>query len=212
MHTRAFLYGIICSMVKNLIFDMGNVLINYMPEHFMDREGVNDKEDRDILLRELFHSKEWVMADAGEITAGDIYERCSARLPERLHAVAHKLTLHWFEPLEPVPGMENFVRENKKLGMGIYLLSNAPDTAHIYVDKVPAMECFDGRVISSDVKMEKPHVDIFNYICKEYGLNPKECLFIDDIEENVEGARKAGMQGFCFKGNVDELWMFVRGQ
>lgn len=196
-------------MIKNLIFDMGNVLINYTPEHFMDREGITDEKDREILLRELFHSEEWILADAGKIKAKEIYERCIKRIPKHLHEAAEKFTLHWFEPLEPIPGMEEFVRKNKEMGKGIYLLSNAPDTAHLYVNKVPAIECFDGIVISSDIRMEKPYREIFDYVCSTFGLKADECLFIDDVKKNVDGAEAAGMHGYQFAGDTEKLWMFV---
>lgn len=197
-------------MIKNLIFDMGNVLINYSPEHFMDREGLTDPADRDIMMREVFKSKEWLLADAGEITAQDIYDRCSKRLPERLHTAADRLILHWFEPLEPIPGMKEFVEENKEQGRGIYLLSNAPDTAHLYVDKVPARECFDGIVISADIRMEKPYSDIFNYVLDTFSLKADECLFIDDLQPNVDGAENVGIHGYLFKGDVEDLWKQVK--
>ena len=197
-------------MIKNLIFDMGNVLINYSPDHFMDREGLTDIADRDILMKEMFLSEEWILADAGKINAQDIYDRCSKRIPERLHKVAEKLVLHWFEPLEPIPGMKEFIEENKQQGRGIYLLSNAPDTAHLYVDKVPARECFDGIVISSDVRMEKPYPDIFNYVLDKYALKADECLFVDDLKVNVDGAENVGMHGYVFKGDIEDLWKHVK--
>ncbi len=199
-------------MIKNLIFDMGNVLIDFVPAHFMDRVGVTDKQDREILLKELFQSEEWILADAGEIKAAQAYEICSKRIPERLHDVARKLALKWFEPLVPIPGMEDFVRKNKAEGYGIYLLSNAPDTAHLYVGNVPAIECFDGIVISSDIKLEKPYPEIFRYVCERYGLKAEECLFIDDIKANIDGAEAAGMKGFHFTGDVNALWMYVKKQ
>lgn len=188
---------------------MGNVLINYKPEYFMDCAGVTDAEEREILLREVFYSEEWIMADAGKITAADILTRCSERLPQKLHKVAERLILHWFEPIDPIQGMKEFIEKCKEQGKGIYLLSNAPDTAHLYVNKVPGIEYFDEIVISSDIKMEKPYAGIFNYVCDRYGLVPEECLFIDDVQKNVDGARAVGMQGYRFTGDIDDLWTYV---
>ncbi len=196
-------------MIKNIIFDMGNVLIVYKPERILDNVGVFDKEDRELLLNEVFHSEEWRFADAGEISAIDIYTRCSQRLPQRLHDIANQVILHWFEPLEPIPGMAEFAEENKKQGREIFLLTNAPDTVRKYVHIVPGIEYFDGIVVSSEIKMEKPHANIYNYVCDKYGLLPEECLFIDDIQENVDGAEAVGMHGYRFTGDIDELWTYV---
>ena len=64
---------------------------------------------------------------------------------------------------------------------------------------------FDGVVVSSNVKMIKPYPEIYEYILKTYGLKAEECLFIDDVEANVEAAKAAGMKAFVFRNNYEEL-------
>jgi len=197
-------------MIKNIIFDMGNVLINYSPLHFLEREGITDPYDIEIMMREVFKSEEWIIADEGKIKVKDVDERCSKRLPERLQAIGHKLILTWYEPLEPIPGMAEFVRRHKAEGMGLYVLSNAPDSMHLYCDRIPGTECMDGIVISSDIKMVKPHADIFNYVLDKYGLRAEECLFIDDIKENADGAEAVGIHGYVFDGDVEKLERYLQ--
>ena len=67
------------------------------------------------------------------------------------------------------------------------------------------LEAFDGVVVSSDVHMIKPDIRICQYLLEKYGLQPQECLFIDDREENVEGARTAGMEAVVFQNNFTEI-------
>jgi len=196
-------------MIKNIIFDMGNVLINYAPLSFLKREGINDPLDVEILMREVFRSEEWSLADEGKIKVKDIDERCCKRLPERLRPVAHKLILTWYEPLEPIPGMADFIRRHKEEGMGMYVLTNAPDTVPDYFHDIPGSEYIDGLVISSEVKMSKPSAAIFNYLLDKYGLRAQECLFIDDLRENVTGAEAVGIKGYVFDGEVDKLEKYL---
>ena len=54
-------------MIRNIVFDMGNVLIRFDPELFIDREGVTDPDDRKLILDELFNSVEWAQMDRGTL-------------------------------------------------------------------------------------------------------------------------------------------------
>jgi len=197
-------------MIKNLIFDMGNVLINYTPLSFIKREGITDPDDTALLMREIFRSEEWLLADEGRITAADIDERCCRRLPERLRPVGHKLILSWYEPLEPIPGMAEFIRRQKAAGMKLYVLSNAPDTVGNYFDRIPGSECIDGVVVSAAVRMTKPHAEIYNYLLDKYGLKADECLFIDDLKENADGAEAVGIHGYVFDGDAGRLEYYLK--
>ena len=60
--------------------------------------------------------------------------------------------------------------------------------------------------VSSDYLMLKPEVEIYQAFLAKYGLVAEECLFVDDREENVSGARKAGMNGFVFKGDYNAVF------
>ena len=74
-----------------------------------------------------------------------------------------------------------------------------------YFPKYYDLKSFDGIVVSSDVKMIKPNPAIYKYILETYNLKPEECLFIDDVEANVKAAEKAGIKGFLFENNYEEL-------
>ena len=52
----------------------------------------------------------------------------------------------------------------------------------------------------------KPQKEMYQHFYEKFGLNPQECLFVDDLEENIQGARETGMDGICFTdGDVDHL-------
>lgn len=192
-------------MIKNIVFDMGNVLINFNQRHFIEREGITDPADAELLMRELFLSIEWSMMDWGAMTEDESEPCILARLPERLHAVGHKMICGWNVPAEPIPGMAALIRDCKENGMGIYLLSNATERLYSYFDTIPGHECFDGLVVSATEKCVKPMPEIYHSLLNRFGLKAEECLFVDDIPINVTGAMHCGMQGFVFNNNAEAL-------
>ena len=81
-------------MIRNLVFDMGNVLIHYIPQVFMDRLGV-PAEDQPLLAREVFGSVEWIRMDRGTLGQEEAVAAMEARLPRRLREYARRLVLGW---------------------------------------------------------------------------------------------------------------------
>lgn len=191
-------------MIKNILFDMGNVLIRFDRKLFLDRLEVSEA-DKDILLREVFANVEWAQMDRGTKTEETALESMRKRLPQRLHGAAETLTLHWDEPLVPIEGMYELVEELKEKGYGIYLLSNASYRQHDYWPRIAASRFFDGTLISADVHAVKPQPEIYNLCLEKFGLKAEESFFIDDVGANVEGAVNCGLQGAVFFGDVARL-------
>lgn len=192
-------------MIRNLVFDMGNVLIHWQPPLFLEREGIPE-EDRPLLLKEVFGSVEWIQLDRGSVSPEEGIASMCRRLPPRLHGPAQELTLGWWKRnLLPVEGMAELIRELKGLNYGIYLLSNAKIDLPLFFDRIPGSEYFDGRVVSADWKLLKPQPEIYRTLFREYGLKPEECFFIDDLNINIEGAWYVGMGGTIFDGSLSHL-------
>jgi len=191
-------------MIRNIVFDMGNVLLRFDPKVFMERVGVEDPEDQKLIQKELFRSLEWVQMDRGTKTEAEVLEIVEKRLPEHLHAPLEELLLRWERPILAVPGMSEFVRDCRRAGYGIYLLSNASKRLHSYWKSIPGHEYFDGEFVSADYQLVKPQQAIYRKFCQVFELDPKECLFIDDVPLNIEGAVHAGWQGIVFH-DVEDL-------
>ena len=106
-----------------------------------------------------------------------------------------------------VPGMEELVRELKAEGFGIYLCSNASlRMVTWYKNIIPAWECFDGIFYSAEVKCMKPQKEMYEHFYERFGLDPQECFFIDDLQDNIDGAKATGMDGYCFAdGDLEKL-------
>ncbi len=182
---------------------MGNVLLWFDRERFLDAVGA-EGEDRKILMNNVYLSVEWARMDRGSMTEAEAAASMCTHVPERLHEKVHLLVDQWDRPIYPVEGMAQLVRDLKTAGYRIYLLSNASYRQHEYWPRVPGSECFDGTLISADVKLVKPQREIYDLLCSNFSLKPEECVFIDDSAANIEGAEVAGMSGIVFHGEADE--------
>lgn len=192
-------------MIKNIVFDMGQVLIHWTAQQMVSYLELPDA-DAVLVERELFRNVEWVQLDRGVISEEDAIASICKRLPEHLHQGVRKLITGWWTwPMVPVAGMAELVRELKSMGYGIYLLSNASSHLHEYFHRIPGAECFEGKVVSGDWKLLKPQAEIYHALYSKFNLNPEECVFIDDAPANAEGAIRTGMQSLVFYGDVPRL-------
>ena len=195
--------------IKNIVFDMGQVLVRFDRDRVLGRLGLS-KEDEKILMDEVFLSKEWELMDWGDMTDEEAAESICARLPQRLHEPVRQIVLHWEEPMEPMPGMAELVKELKEGGYGVYLLSTASLRQPEYWPRIPGADLFDGGVISSKIGYVKPERQIYETLLARYSLKAEECYFVDDTPLNVVGAMRCGMDGAVFHGNVEELRLHMR--
>ena len=191
-------------MIKNIVFDMGNVIIRFDPAAFIDRFGVSG-EEREALLREVFRSPEWVMMDRGTLTDEQCADILCPRLPEHLRDIARKLIAFWDRPILETDGICPLIEELKGLGYGIYLLSNASCRQPDYWQRVPASRFFDGTLISYSVKLVKPMPEIYEKFFETFSLKREECFFIDDSPANVEAALYVGMPATVFHNDTARL-------
>ena len=192
-------------MIKNVVFDMGQVLIRFSPPLLTDRLGYTG-EDKELLLREVFGSEEWMALDRGRMSPQEGSRSICRRLPERLHGAVDALINDWWKgELLPIEGMKELIEELKGMGYGIYLLSNASSYLNVYFHRIPASEFFDGMIVSADLGMLKPQHEIYETLYNKYSLDPKECYFIDDSALNIDGAACTGMAGSVFYGDMSRL-------
>lgn len=191
-------------MIKNIVFDMGGVLIDYNPEKTL--YGLFDKETADVLLREIFRNKIWADKDRGIIMPDEIMALKKNSIPEAVYKKTYEMVENFYPYMPPFENMYGFVKELKDNGYGIYLLSNASSDFHERRKDIPALSLFDGVLISADHKLLKPEREIYEALYEKFSLNPDECFFIDDVQANIDGAKAAGMDGHCYShGDVEIL-------
>ena len=193
-------------MIRNILFDMGNVLIRFDPLLFMKDIGCTEKEIK-ILTSELFRSTDWVSADRGTIDEEILIERACARTDPSLHEKIRELVNHWYRRHLMIEGSEALVRELHDEGYELYLLTNAASRQHIYWPEYPVSAYFPKErvFLSADRKCLKPSPQFFLGALQLFGLNAEECIFIDDNVTNAEGAVHCGIQAIVFNNDIIEL-------
>lgn len=191
-------------MVKNIIFDFGQVLVRFVPYEIASCY-VENEDDRRLLEPVVFDRKYWDRQDAGTITNDEMIAAVCADLPAHLHKVAADIVHTWIYHIPPIPGMEDLLVQLKGAGKHLYLLSNIGKTFIEKKDEFPILSHFDGCVFSADVGIIKPAREIFECLCNRYGLNPAECVFIDDLAANVAAAKSYGIHALQFFGDPKEL-------
>ena len=192
--------------IKNIIFDMGEVLIRFDRQTFLNRHAAGcTPEERTFLLREVYLSAEWIMQDRGTHVPAETVKILCRKIPEHLHTVVEGLVCHWYDDILPVDGMKDFVKELKENGYGIYLLSNAASDHPVYWERIPGHEYFDDLCVSAFEGFLKPQPEIYRRAVEKFGVLPQECVFIDDVPSNIEAALNAGMNGIVFHGDLKEL-------
>lgn len=197
-------------MIRNIVFDMGKVLVMFDPEQFMDREGIREPEDRRLVLRELFQSVEWAQMDLGVLTEDTAEPLVLERFPERLQGKVSRLLKNWWESRTCIPGMEALLYTLREAGYRLYLLSNASVLHHSYWPEFPMSRLFEGKLVSCDYGIIKPDPRIYSLFTQKYALEPEECMFIDDLPANVAAAIQCGWSGIVFPGNAEELAVKMR--
>ena len=189
-------------MYKNIIFDLGNVLLSFNPKDYLKSKISEDRIDN--VYKAIFQSEEWVMLDRGTITEKDAINR----IIERNNTYRDDINLafkDWYDILRPIEDAVEVLTKLKKNGYNIYYLSNFHELAFKEVTtKNNFFELFDGGVVSYAEKLIKPEEEIYKLILKRYNLNPKETIFIDDTKSNVDGASKLGIKAI-FLDNPKKL-------
>ena len=195
-------------MIKNYIFDFGQVLVRFNP-CFMTSVYIENKKDCDLAKEVIFDRLYWDKLDAGTITDNEVLDGIFSRLPEYLHNDAKKVYLNWYYNLPLIDGMTELLTEIKSKGAKLYLLSNISIGFADNYKNVPelkaVLDLFDGLVFSGKIGLTKPNKEIFEHLIVKYNLKAEECVFIDDSPVNINGAENAGIKACLFNGDAKEL-------
>ena len=193
-------------MVKNIILDVGKVLVAWEPEDAMKQLGFDDKTVKAVADATV-NTPVWLETDRGVWSDEQILQAFYEKAPE----YKKEIDLFWNHlelAIKQFSYTKEWISNMKKEGLHVYILSNYGDwtyrrTKDNALDFLPLT---DGAIFSYTVKQIKPDFEIYETLLNQYRLKPDECVFIDDRMENIEGAEKAGIHGICFEtiGQVKE--------
>lgn len=180
-------------MIKNIIFDLGKVLVSFHPEKFIN-ENVEEKYREDF-YRVVFGGQAWADLDRGTLEYSDAVKMFSEELPqcaEQIKSLFDRKIIDCISPIED--NVE--IMKSLKGKYNLYILSNFHYPAFDNVfQNWEFFKYFDGKIVSGHCKLLKPEKEIYELLLNTYSLVPEECLFIDDVKANIEGAQKCGING-----------------
>lgn len=189
------------STIKAIIFDFGNVLLEWDPRYVYQRFFPDDPEGMERFLREV-NFMEWnLLQDKGRpFTEGVAI--LSREFPHYAHLI-QAYHDHWTDSLgESLAGTVEILKELKQAGYPLYGLSNwSAETFPHARRKHDFFDLLDDMVISGEVGHVKPHPEIFQILLDRIGKPPKECLFIDDAPANIQQAQKMGFATIHFQSS-----------
>lgn len=184
----------------NIIFDLGNVLIEWNKEKILSKICKNDLE-YNLFNQFGFQSNLWIDLDNGKISLEFLENQLIDEMGHQYQDQIHELVWNWFNYVDLYDEVYELIKQLKKKNFQIYVLSNTSSIFHILLDSVlsKVSSVLNGYVISCEVKMMKPQKEIYLSLVNKYQLDIKDCIFLDDLEENVEAARTLGIKAFQIK-------------
>lgn len=190
-------------MIKNIVFDLGGVLIDWNPEYVFLKEFRGDREKMNWFFNTICTSSWNEEQDAGYSIEKATNERV-AMFPkhERLIRMYYG---EWEQMLgfEHTETVEILRRLHDSKEHSIYSLTNwSNETFPVALMKFPFLSWFKGILVSGDVGLKKPDPEIYKLLLDKYGLEANTCVFIDDRTENVKAASALGFSGIVFKNHT----------
>ncbi len=193
--------------IKNVIFDLGNVLIDFHPLEYIKSLGYDDNKALEILNCTI-KDKIWNDMDKGIYQSKNEYIKAFClKYPHLKDEITNFLSGPWMENvIIPIKENQKMIELVKQKGLKYYILSNYPKDAFAYTyDLCPFIRNADGMLISYSVLKVKPEKEIYLELLDRYKLNADECLFIDDLPANIKGAESVGIKGIVHK-NLDDTY------
>ena len=182
-------------MIKNIIFDIGNVILNFDVKQVVQRFTTNNNEQR-FIIDNIINSTEWLgnaLIDTGYITREDAI----LIVQDRTNHIYDKLIENFWYNYNDFAKIDErvlkLIEKLKNSNYKIYILSNINPYTHEFVKRSGLFELVDGYVLSYQEHKVKPYKAIYNVLLEKYNLIPNECIFIDDNEKNVDTGNLMGI-------------------
>ena len=192
-------------MIKNVIFDLGKVLINNDPSEYLRKYGYGE-EKYQALLDAIWTDSLWGDMDIAKYESfKDIIEIYVEKHKELEPELRRFFAEDWMELYVAYDDTVKFYNEVYEQGYDIYLLTNFSKDGYEYIsNKFDFFKKAKGAVVSSHLKIAKPDIRIYQYLLETYNLNPDECIFIDDSVANINAANELGIHGIVYT-DIEDL-------
>lgn len=190
----------ILDMVKNLLFDLGGVIIDIDKQRCIDAYTALGLPDAASYFGDYAQTGVFMAIEDGSCTVEDFHAALRKNLPAG--TTDYQIDNAFQKFIVGIPEHRlKALRQLRRQGYGIYLLSNTNPimwrgviATEFGKEGLRREDYFDGMVTSFAARAAKPDARIFRYTVEELGIDPAETLFFDDSEANVEAARALGFQ------------------
>lgn len=187
-------------MIKNIVFDIGNVLMSFHPNEYFT-EVFQDEKRAKLICTKLFSHEAWLKYDQGIYVLDDLYKVYNSAYPNDIEDIDIVLR-NWLHLLQPIHASIAFMKQMKNEGYQVYVLSNISEDSKEYVKQHSEVFTYaQGAVLSYEEKINKPDARIYEILLQRYELNADETIFIDDSKANIEQANALGIYGIQYKDN-----------
>jgi len=193
-------------MIKNLIFDLGNVLVEFKPMQYLINLGIPEAEK---LTNIVFKNPRWTEFDRGTIQLEKYITDLKKENPQYSSYIDMIFSENWLYNLFKLKEKTVAFLKKASKNYNIYILSNISEPVLNYVKTFDFFKFVKGGTYSYMIKSCKPEEKIYNTLIKENNLVPQECLFLDDLPENIEAAKKIGLNGIVFNDNIEEIISYL---
>ncbi|MBP3437635.1 MAG: HAD family phosphatase [Clostridia bacterium] len=184
-------------MIKQIVFDIGNVLLEVHLKKTMDAWGFSEK-CQEAVTQATVKNPYWYELDRSAVPDEDVLKGCIAKAPKYEKEIRMFYERHT-DFVTPFSYAAPWIRDLKAQGFKVYLLSNYGVNAFaVAKNKMDFLTEVDGFVLSCQIKALKPEPEIYMALEEKYGILPQETIFLDDNAANVEGAKKRGYHAFLF--------------
>ncbi|MDY6103612.1 MAG: HAD family phosphatase [Acetatifactor sp.] len=185
-------------MIKNIIFDIGNVLADFRWKEFLFDKGF-DEAMVNRIARASVLTPAWYEVDRGIQDMDKVMQGFINNDPE-IEKELHRA----FDDIHGMVTIRDYaipwLKELKEKGYGLYYLSNYSEKAEKEcADSLAFMPLMDGGILSYKVKCIKPDPEIYRLLLKQCNIKAEESVFIDDTLVNVEAAKAFGIAGIHFQ-------------
>ena len=183
-------------MIKNIIFDLGNVIINYNQKKIINNFTEKEEEIK-YIYDEIFHAPEWTLMDLGDITNDGAIEIINKRNEFKYEKLTQEFLHEWYKKQPINRDIVEIAKILKNNGYNLFVLSNMANQTYEYFKNDEFFSLCTGIVISAHEHVKKPDEKVYRLLLDRYNLNAEECLFIDDDDsgKNYETANKIGIKG-----------------
>lgn len=181
-------------MIKNLVFDFGNVLIEWNSAKIL--AAFVKEEDRKRVKAAIFDSGLWAQTDTGQLTLEAAIQAAQTLLDSSYSATVEAIFSHWYETVDVYHQLQEKIFEWAQLGYGIYILSTTSEIFYAVENAglLPMTKVLTGKILSYEVGCAKPDKSIYQKLLTQYALHANQCVFIDDLQINLDSAKSLGFE------------------